>query len=81
MTTLMRWRRKVMPQNDAAAMAESVIAADIGASNDNAVTGSDVRGQISEVRFQRSNGRRKARSMQNALAKPADRRNLLKEDR
>ena len=38
MTTLMRWRSKAMPQNDAAAMAESVITADIGASNDKAVT-------------------------------------------
>src|SRR5205085_5868332 len=39
MTTLMMCRTKVMPQNDAAAMAESVIAAAIGASNDKAVTG------------------------------------------
>jgi hypothetical protein len=32
------WKRIVMPQNDAAAITEAVIPAEIGDSNDNAVT-------------------------------------------
>jgi hypothetical protein len=53
-------------------MAESIIAADIGASNDNAVTGirgQIIRGQMPEV---------KLGWMQNAFAMPAVRRSLLK---